>query len=95
MADERMRWTDERLDDWTKNVGEDLGDIKKSINQIQSDEMQRLRERVAAAEQASRQGGEDRKTTQRFRFNLAAAVLVPLFLGSVGTVVTLLASHVI
>lgn len=88
MINERVRWTDDRLDDAFTDVRADVASHETAIAKIQSDELARLRTRVDNAESSAR---SDRSATRAVRLAISLAVL-----GAVGgPITTLIITHVI
>lgn len=97
MTDERTRWSDERLDDFASGVSEDLAEIKSGVKQLQTDELQRLRDRATRAESEVRSTRKefsgDTKALRIRRIGYAFAVGSAVLAATMGALVGALIAH--
>ena len=95
MTDERTRWTDERLDDFAQDLKNDIGSIKSTLAQMQSDELARLRQRVADAESSADSARALREDDKEKRVGNAIAIGVPIIVAALSSFVSLILGNII
>lgn len=86
MADERLRWTDERLDDFARDTRDEFDAHEQAIKYFQSQELAELRGRAADLEAKIQQA-------RTRRVGYAIAIGIPLLAATIGALLGAILGH--